>query len=129
MKRIFFNLILVGLFLITLSGCTSSSDWLVGEWNMEWTFVNGTRDAESDTLTLLLEEDGDFRQVLVSPSYKEELKGTWNYDKEANTLSLFYSTTGIRTVWHIVEFEENYMELKYTTKGFLVERRFIKKQN
>lgn len=126
MKKLFF-LALLSSYIFVFNGCKSKSDLLVGEWSMEWTFVNGARDAESDTLTLLLEDDGDFRQVLVSPSYKEELKGTWSFDKEVNAISLYYTTTGTRIIWFIKEFEENYMELKYTTPGFLVERRFIRK--
>ena len=127
MKKVFAFTVLVALALFVLQGCKrSKKEILTGIWGMEISYVNGVREKEDYPLTLHLNPNGTFRQIIEYPYKKEDVNGTWMYNDEKSRLVLHYTYTGTDVEWTIVTFEENRMELNHKTPGFFVERTFVK---
>ncbi len=127
MKSIkFLSIALLFSILVLFSHCTDTKSDFVGRWEMKSSFVNGTSDSKGQTLIWTLFEDGEFLQFLDDNEGAEELKGNWRLNDDESALILHYQTTGQDVLWKIIEMDENAMNLEYTTKGFLVERRFVK---
>ncbi len=122
----FFSLLLLISISVLFFNCTDTKSDFVGKWEMESSFVNGTSDSKHQTIVWTFFEDGEFIQSLTEDDSIEELKGSWSLNDEETVLILHYQTTGQDVSWKIVEMKENAMDIEYTTKGFLVERRFVK---
>lgn len=128
MKRVINRTFFLSLILVVFLGCNSKLDTLIGTWEMDISYVNGVREKENYPLTLYLYDDGTFRQVIQYPSNKEDVKGEWTYDDKENTLNFKYTYTGTDVTWFAVKLEKNKLELNHRTKGFFVERTFVKKE-
>lgn len=124
-SNVFSFLLLISISVLFFN-CTDTKSEFVGKWEMESSFVNGTSEPKTQKIVWTFFEDGDFLQSLTENDSIEELKGSWSLNDEETVLILHYQTTGQDVSWKIVEMEENAMDIEYTTKGFLVERRFVR---
>ena len=124
MKRMLSISITILIFFV--NSCSYRSTSLIGEWGLEWSFLNGVKDMEEQSIKWVFFEDGTFIQSITTSFESEDLKGRWNYEKETSMLALNYSVNNTTVLWEITNFNNNELELNYETPGFFVERKFIR---
>lgn len=112
--------------LSAINGCTGKANQLAGKWVMEWNFVNGHGQDDGSAMTWTFFKDNTFIQSKEFANEREELKGNWNFDKNSNELIMFYTATQMEVKWQVVKLERESMEVNHTTRGFFVERKFLK---
>ena len=117
----------VAFFVIMLfTGCNNRNDLILGTWEMKYSYVNGVREKEDVPLTLVISNDGTFRQVVNYTAFIEDAKGTWTLNIKTNELILVYSHTSTVASWQVEIINPNLLKLKYKIPGFVVEREYTK---
>ncbi|MDY0200358.1 MAG: hypothetical protein RBR40_05145 [Tenuifilaceae bacterium] len=113
--------------IILFTECSNPDDHLIGTWDMDFSYVNGVREKENVPFSLIICNDGVFRQVAYCPDFKEDVKGTWDFNTKTNELVLTYSHTLTVVRWQIVVINKNLLRIRLTMPGFTVERDFAKR--
>lgn len=113
--------------IILFAECSNSDDHLMGTWDMDFSYVNGVREKENVPFSLIISNDGVFRQVADYPDFKEDVKGTWDFNTKTDELVLTYSHTLTVVRWQIVVINKNLLRIRLTMPGFTVERDFAKR--
>lgn len=112
---------------ILFMGCNNPNTLIIGNWDMEFSYVNGVREKENIPTTLTIYNDGVFRQVVDYSSFKEDMEGTWEYNAKTDELILTYNHTSTVVRWQVETISENLLKVRVKLPGFVVKRSFIKK--
>ncbi len=112
---------------LLLSSCQNSSTRLLGEWELEQSWIFEVPDDYVTPTLWRFEKDGSFYQQIERPWGPVEERGSWNYDPDSAELLLHYQESGNRVLWMVTALEPGRLSVEYTGLGFFVQWTFVKK--